>query len=748
MPLRHSFEKHPEIFEQEFWYLFEHEFDDPYWFAHHDSVSYNENKRFNITFLEFVESGLIDRSRLLDATLKTLEFSYTDHEMRWYSDLHRRLEPTLDEMQARERRYLHLLDNKNPSTVALAFEMLAKLDKGNRLDDRLFLEHISPVFNEKPKSRPKAAVGIIARIVKRDKSLRNEAVRVALLALSHEAVDVQTAAVKLILQLDDPTNADIRTEIGTLLPSLGSSVQVLLAPLLTQTVEAANVAIKDSVTITPRSFGSLDVPRLETAKRLPSVQTLDELIDLAVRVVERPSNIDEIERLYDGISRLHLQRGDDFERKTSAIRKSLLTGKLPHKPYTDYSFGKYVSVLIGSWLASSLSIELDKRLVSLRFGDSNWVCKINDKLHTETYFGLLQLFLAHRISQGIAVQPLSTATHSGGWIDPIILVERIMQDPNRLERHDFFDKSLSLYRLAPDGRSEALRILNDYLPNDPYVNAVRAILGAEFVIVTDSYFAIAVKTDRNIRRREPIFQVDLRTNTISDTNLALPDQRLEPSRIPCFYLTSIFRRLPHYECPWVRAMLQWRSNFCPAIREPFFWHSVWILEQEIENMYDYSGPNAFLEPLLDPNEPVTETSATAMLVGLVAKPESLAMLAQDVLIASIGDGRLNASTLSVALSYWIRNNLPKRVRWLKRFQTVAAQSIGHTGVLCEALENIVSDIPSKESGGFLELLYELSVSINRPIASERCRRFLETFTGSSKGAKLAKKLLALYTANE
>lgn len=52
-------------------------------------------------------------------------------------------------------------------------------------------------------------------------------------------------------------------------------------------------------------------------------------------------------------------------------------------------------------------------------------------------------------------------------------------------------------------------------------------------------------------------------------------------------------------------------------------------------------------------------------------------------------------------------------------------------------------LDTKEAAGFLELLNECCVATGKSVANAACRTFLESFTGSGKAAKLAKKLLEL-----
>jgi hypothetical protein len=739
-------QQYSELLEKEIWYIFEHEFAKPFSFAYFDSHAIETNL-WNQTFVELTEKGLIDRSRLLDVTLGTLQFNYPDHEMRWYSNLHRCLKPTIDEIKIREEKYLDLLDNRNPTTVALGTEIIVALSKADKINERLFLQRMIPIFKDRSKIRPKILLGIAQKIAAKNPDLRNDAVHAALKGLTHESVDVQTAAAVIIRDYNDSANTEIVAEIERLRPLLHSSVQQILPSYFNdQKTHKNSVAVESPVfqPVNRRSLGALDVPRLVTLTKLQPVTSVDELIDLAVKVLENPSEIDEIEMLIDGINRLHTQRDDFFERKIASIRQSVLSKKSWGSHFTEYRLGPYLNMMaIGAWVADSLTVEPEKRTASIQLMEKNLTYSIFTFPRAETIFGQLQLLLAYRISKGITLELLSTPTHHGGWIDPLVLVERIRRDPNQLKFHDLFDKSLSLYRLPIDHRAEALEILGQYLIGDAYVDAVRAVLGDKTVAINDPYYQIAIQTDKRGQQNLPIYKFDLQTNTISDFLVDLPDKTVEKERVPALCLSYIIGLLPHYENAWVRASLQWRSNLCPAIREPFYWSSPAILKFEIEDMYDYPGPDAFLEPMLDPNEPISNAAMVAILMGLIAKPESLATLAQDILITAIADGRIDGQLIAESVRYWIRNNLPKRNRWIKRFETVSRVSPQHAHIIRNALELTIPFFESKEVGLLLELLYELCMELNQSIELPELRVTLEQFKGSGKAAKIAKKLLEL-----
>src|SRR5262249_59572061 len=65
--------------------------------------------------------------------------------------------------------------------------------------------------------------------------------------------------------------------------------------------------------------------------------------------------------------------------------------------------------------------------------------------------------IAQRAARGEAALLLSSPTHKGGWIDPVVLAERARNLDGA--NVDDLDISLALMRMAPERRGEALRKL-------------------------------------------------------------------------------------------------------------------------------------------------------------------------------------------------------------------------------------------------------------------------------------------------
>ncbi|MDO5566933.1 MAG: DUF6493 family protein, partial [Planctomycetia bacterium] len=730
-------------------------------------------------YLKFVKDGLIDRKRLLRATLGTLKFAYKEFEMRWYAHLHRQLIPTLDELKELEPRYMELLADTNACSVALGFDMLMELEKGKQLNDALFLDSIAPLFNEKAKIRSKTALQLVAKIVKRNPDLRLNALTVALAGLRHGQVDVQTAAVAVLQHNLTASDYEVIEEITSLLPMLAASPQKTITQLLTSldsnwasssahdetksrktkksTLPDCDEGDEDEIP-DRRYLQPLDTRRLGVLEPLVPIASQDELIDTIIRVSASPGNLDEYERIYDGVNRLHAQPCNDFETKISPIRKGFAEMELQGlytmlSPYAGTTTSeetraipRALLILIAGWIAQ-MRAEHDAKTLELPFGQKTiQLARVSLKQSAHLQYAQARE-TCFRMSQGISLTPLSSATHHGGWIDPLILVERIISDPNGLTHHDHYDKVVSLYRLPIDHRAEALAKLGNVLPDDSYMNAVRAILACKDTVdetLPDCYRK-AIETDIALRNHKPLFSYepefvagakaretaeDIKTcplppppGRISEVKLSAPDPEIEPGLYPLsFYhqpcLLPSWTYIIYKELPTLRASIQWRAQLVPAVRGPFYWYASEKLLASIDDPYDGPGPDAFIEPLIDPNEPIDFPAAMAIFAALTARGESLAALTQDVLVLAMTDGRANPDVLAQAGRCWIQGGIPKMVRWAKRLQTISLDSHITGNCVRQILMGIMPVMDSKVLSPFLELLYEICVRLDKGVEDE------------------------------
>lgn len=815
-------------------------------------------------FLELVEQKAVDRSRLMDALLDTLKQGYSDYQARWYAQMFQALKPSPSEIAARNTVFATLLESRTSSTALFAFEYFEFLDKNGLSDDAMFLKHCAAILRDKSKAKVGRVLKYIEKAIFHSPSLSKSATEALLQTLKHESPEIQASAIKIFRKNPTLLTESVTESIKKLAPSLAPSVRAELKGI---DISSKSPPQKNSTIKSTEPLRKTRIPeRLTGLPVLKPIQSVDGLIDLALKILADPSDNMEHELFLDGLDRLHDKRDNDFERKTSSICKKIIkdtsmTGIMPIHSWTERDsnddvleigcYGHALCALMAIWLAESRTIHPNGD-ISIIFNGGKTILSFRSGPTIDALFICRTANLARRICNGITQQPLSTPTHAGGWIDPVVFVKRLLlKFGEKNAYYDMLDYIYALYRLAPDQRQEALKLLkgkedrlfsktlkyllgdsdvsftkteihdaamtSESIPTDaeekarkimeaifePYSQRVLGFLGQlhgqsskERMASlekqrTNTKFQVEIEVLRELAAHMSFDCPELMDEKKSDPNsekeaalkekkrldgviqkslitaaLRLRDPSSDPIRysleqfpasppeqsrwnkrnkdndyFPLYYIHKPYEQPMHYENTWVVAQIRWRTTVFPSHRESLYWHALLPLIEHIEAGGNYQGPNGFIEPLLDPQEPMGEAATAATLVALAAKQQSLSTLAQDILIAAIGDGRLDSQRLAVVVDFHLRNELPKTNRWIEKFAVIADVSLEHAAVIRAMLERCLPAIPTKQLGPFVDLLYELSVAAEAPITEPTTTDFLKKLTG--KNGQTAKKLLAI-----
>jgi hypothetical protein len=251
-----------------------------------------------------------------------------------------------------------------------------------------------------------------------------------------------------------------------------------------------------------------------------------------------------------------------------------------------------------------------------------------------------------------------------------VLVERL-REPASDE-----DLATALLRLAPDHRAEALEAARD-VPGR-HGELLRCALGGEPVDGDDAFAARAV-------RLPPLVEIEARVE-------------LTPE--------------------------QWGGHRCrasvrPAVSDPFPLRRDIAAATALENLWwnlgddrnPYTGVSEFLEPLAAPREPIAPLVLRVVMAALGSGHEREHLLAADVLIAAIEDGRIDA--LPPTDVPHIKPN-----RLAARLTAIAAVGPLHRAVVRHFLDAAVEHFPARP-GPLLVLFDELCAQTDTGPARSR-----------------------------
>ena len=801
----------PDLLRNEVWHLFEDA-------GEADNTLANVDRFFASdwrgAFVTLADEGCIPRPRLLDATLGALELGWNRYRSKWFMDLCDALRPTSEELVQRSRSLLHLLRSHTPTIAKWSLEHVRRIWTAVDGGVGETIDAVTSLLHAREKGTAIAALTLLDEIAKCHPSARDDAALAATQALGHAKRDVQEAAWCLVEKYGRREQADVTRSLldaevrhagirGKLRDWLSETEGMLISPpqiaegvvakdpgdtmrvdmrqeyarLLRYDELMAN--LKAGIPEIPEVvFDGTDVPRLDPTRRITPITDLDGLLEMCAQVVEDDTQVDQVERVLDGLSRLADQRPTNFD----AIVKPLLRRvekRLSHGlvPFAGQSVAADICAAVYGWVSGTVWATSVRR----RSGGYTLRCQSSLPMRQECveYFPCsIQAFLsqrafeiADRIARRHTTPLLSAPTHSGGWIDPMDLARRVNAYAGEASETDVV---LAMLRMAPERKCDALSHLDDRDVRE-MTSAVRYALGgpAPREFPTNPLWIAAFRSrepwsdlpeSHRANQRGPDaatsarYQVGCETQTyghgeevysfsypvVTVTPSSTPE---ETSRIPTCALhhnpTTPYDGIGYGREP---GMIRWASTVWPIARESYFAMGCRELGRNVDWNEAAWHVRSYMEPLLDDATPLRQIGLQLLLIGLAAKEPGESGLAVDIAIQAMRDGRLGTSNLGDSLASSLSAKWLKLSRWAKSFRSVTEVSPLHAHITLHAWQRALgaSDLPlPRGAGDVLELMLEVGEQLQCGIIHQPCRVVLERLKGKTKAARYAKQLLQL-----
>jgi hypothetical protein len=790
-------------------------------------------------FVRLSNEGQLSRDRLLDASLQAIEREFPDAMSRWFPKLHEALQPTLDDRQKFLPRYWSFLNSSNSSTVNFALELIQRLETNALLQDDDIVDHLPRVLLDKSKTRVRQAMKMLDRLAKRRPDLAPQVAFAATTALMHTATDIQQDAWKLIERLGSPTSGELCAALASSIDYVAASLRERIQTWLgDNSVTAASTTVStgspkddlEELIATAQNLpealsriaripellaaiptGDPNVPAVDlhswTFPRLRSsvqvIGTLDELIDACAAAVEDVESADDIERILDGISRLCDERPDDFEQRTAPLRKRTLARLKASGGATFQGDNVVVDLLatIWAWLTGEVSEQTIvqhnvQNLQASTAGGEAWIAfPPSDPCWLRDAFSQRTRQIATSAATRQARPLLSSPTHIGGWIDPVILVQRTQLLRNQLSQTSEFDRNLSLLRLAPDHRAAAQDLWRQLAPQkDEFISALGHAIGIDGIDAgpTSSLWYAAARArspwsdDPAVERRHPNGGADAGRAASYDLTfhhagdhpgkivLTLqPHRHALPLRAKTPYLPTgrlrddfelppvepaspdfvwlLHDGLPNFWlCESGAITVAWAKSVWPANAQPLLARGLFHLIHNIDWTQKLWANRVYLQGLTDPDAPLPPIALLILIVGLAAKDDGESGIACDGLIAAIEDCRLQGAEFGRIFASVLSTGLFKISRIAARLKQIAPVSELHADCVRRGLAIVFQGVTSSDTrdlAQLLELYLELTVGEGQSVPPATLE-WLRQFKGTGKSAKAVKSLLAVPSSSD
>ncbi|TAJ99913.1 MAG: hypothetical protein EPO36_10415 [Chloroflexota bacterium] len=746
----------PWLLDVEVWRLFEVEGGGEDSLANHEKFF---GDGWGTVFRELAASGPGMRARLLDASLDALGRDFSTYRAGWYSRFHESLAPTDEERAERAEAYLRLLRSRVGPTVSFTVAALIRLSRAGRLPSDALLDRIGPVLADGPAGTAMSGLDLVAGAGAGSTADPRRAAITATEALANASADVQRAAIALIGKLVLGMDAAVATAMAARLGGIAASQRTSAAALLARlgggdggggsqhagTTRAEPTADPGPHSVIPPAPGR-PTP-LDAERAIEPLASIDALVDIAVSVVETGEPADDLERVLDAVGRFGADRPNGFARLTAPLAKRArkILARRESSPFSGFDPRADVAALLLAWTTGEV--------VTAGAGYGS----------TDPGAGAFLSGRAREVAEAAAAgrpfRGVSAPTHRGGWIDPVVLVERLQLRPpaSRL------DLVAALLRLAPDGRSEALAAART-LDGEPGAAVRYALGGDEPVGPTAAWWIAAARVrapgedDERVEAAHPGLGPDAglsarvalvhRKPTILGGSPAL-DVWPAPTGTVSADLPTVLILREASVFAWSGrsepAMLRWMATIQPGYREAWAAVGSGPLARNVDWWSAEWANRVYLEPFVDPVTSLGPQARRLVGIALGAREAGERGLAADIVRMALADGRLTASDLAEGLTAAAAVAVDRPNRWAESLAAVATDSPGHAGAVAEAIAGVLPALAERPTAKLVPLLRaydEILAGAGLPPGSAGRATLATLASAGGQAGRLARSILA------
>lgn len=675
---------------------------------------------WDVVLIQLATEGLVDRDRLVDETIDALErYPAPAHAKRVIAFHDKLLAPSPDEMMARIDRYLAWLESDRDTLVGFALGNLLRVEAaGAALDPVVVLDHLGPVMGISAKTHARRAVALVGRVLAREPALTRDGVGLLLSSITHPARDVQVAAAKLLVRHAGALDGQAKVRLQTVAPALDPDARLALGDLVKLVAEPDDEGPACEIPRRP-DLRPERVPRTLTSAALKPIADVEELLELASKILEGLDDPDEFERLVGALDRFPLALVAPGRRKAllRRIRRRGARGQLP-AAVLECWLDPESAHAIGAWGGRSGAAKLRLRALSQRL-------------------------LARQ--QGVL---LCAATHRGGFLDGAVLARRLSES----SVVDDADLAAALLRLPVFGREQSLETI---AASGGEVGAIAELVlgrrtkvadGATLPASWDAASAICAPSSLEL---EPWPQRDdPRITPLWVPRPRPPEDAVSPAR-QLTHIDDVVTLFNPEGCAAERQL----AYVWPTHRELYYAGALHAMDGHAapwggSPRVDLGRVEAALHTMLLPDEPLGDGASLLLAIGLQS-PDVVRLLAVDVAVDAIATRRLDPEQLGRAIANSVEQawTIPGK-RLAASLGALPAFSALHAHETQRIIEAVLAhlDQSTRIPVGLVDLLRTLAQEANARVSDPQARAALARLSSRSMTGKRARTALDI-TAN-
>lgn len=398
------------------------------------NASYREFNTWNLLFNQLNTENKIDKKIFIENAILIQTKDWNNNLKLFFRKLLEDINVTPDELIPFQENIFTFFHNPNPTIANYGAELIKKLYEHPKFKIKSYLEWSEGLMMRNDcKAAIKSSLMILEKLSKANPKLNKP---IALLIADIYVIsdlNIQERTTKLLLKIGSEKDAVLSEKLASYVSFMQGSVKTSLSKFLSE-----EDLIIDESTLEQYYYKNEKVKVLIEKVEIP--KDWNEILFLIGRFISSDEVIDSEILINVFIAQRHLFPSD--------YTKQL-------QPYLKQLEKNYFTSIQKTYVRSLLLNKIPNK---------DFVYKINDKeLITLNTLKLVKPLIQKALqknSEGSQLPLLSFPTHKPYWVEPKILLERIIQYQKRNEAIDRIDLSIAISRMPRENTEEAIPLLS------------------------------------------------------------------------------------------------------------------------------------------------------------------------------------------------------------------------------------------------------------------------------------------------
>lgn len=398
------------------------------------NASYREFNTWNLAFNQLISEGKLDKKIFIENAILIQTKDWNNNLKLFFRKLIEDLNVTTEDLIIFQENIFTYFHNSNPTIVNYGAELVKKIYNHPKFKTKSYLEWIeSLMMRNDCKAAIKSSLLILEKISKSNPKLNRSIALVISDIFIISDLNIQERATKLLLKIGAENDNALSEKLATYVSFMQGSIKTSLIKFLNE----EDLVIDESA--------------------LEHYQLNNEKVKVLKEEVETPKDWNDI--LFS-IGRFI--SSDDVIDSEIIVNVFITQRHLFPSDYTS-QLQSYLKQLEKNYFTSVLKNYVKNLLVN-KISNKNFVYKINDKdfiaLNTLKIIKPIIQKALQKNSEDSKIPLLSFPTHKPYWIEPKVLLERIIQYQTTKETIDNVDLSIAISRMPRENVEEAISLLS------------------------------------------------------------------------------------------------------------------------------------------------------------------------------------------------------------------------------------------------------------------------------------------------